>query len=173
MMINNNCDLYIKCSNFLYNEALLLDNHKFDEWLELLDDDLEYLVPVRTTKGDSIEEEVTNENFIIKASKDYFKVTISRLKDNYGWASKQHSRTRRNVSNIIINNAYSSGNSIHVELTNNLLLIRTERDEYHPYILSALRSDTLKLLKERVLLTKRYVILDHSNIPMYNLYFPL
>jgi ethylbenzene dioxygenase beta subunit len=172
-MIKDKFDLYIKCSSFLYNEALLLDSNKFDEWLELLAEDLEYAIPIRITQGESVEDEVTNENFIMKAGKEYFKVLAKRLKHQYGWASKEHSRTRRHVSNILIKNIYTSNNSLYVELTNNLLLIRTEKDEYHYSILSALRKDALKVLENRVLLAKRYVILDHSNIPMHNLYFPL
>ncbi len=31
---------------FLYKEAYLLDEHKFDEWLELFTDDVEYLIPL-------------------------------------------------------------------------------------------------------------------------------
>ena len=32
---------------FLYREAHLLDDQRFDEWLELFTDDVEYLVPLR------------------------------------------------------------------------------------------------------------------------------
>jgi len=172
-MIEDKFDLYIKCSGFLYNEALLLDSNKFDEWLELLDEDLEYAIPIRITQGESVEDEVVNDSFIMKGGKKYFMVHVKRLKHEYGWAAKQRSRTRRFISNILIKNIFTSNDSIYVELTNNLLLIRTEKDEYSTIILSALRKDTLKVLKDRVLLAKRYVILDHSNIPMHNLYFPL
>ena len=32
---------------FLSREAHLLDEHRFDEWLELFTDDVEYLIPLR------------------------------------------------------------------------------------------------------------------------------
>ena len=31
---------------FLYKEAYLLDEHKYDEWLDLFTDDVEYLIPL-------------------------------------------------------------------------------------------------------------------------------
>lgn len=38
---------------FLYREAHLLDEHRYDEWLELFTDDVEYLIPLREhTQGD-------------------------------------------------------------------------------------------------------------------------
>ena len=31
----------------LYREAHLLDEHRFDEWLDLFTDDVEYVIPLR------------------------------------------------------------------------------------------------------------------------------
>jgi len=37
----------------LYREAYLLDEHRFDEWLELFTDDVEYVIPLReNVQGD-------------------------------------------------------------------------------------------------------------------------
>lgn len=34
-------------TEFLYREAYLLDEHRFDEWLDLFTDDVEYVIPLR------------------------------------------------------------------------------------------------------------------------------
>ena len=43
--------LQYQVEQFLYHEAALLDARRFDEWYALLADDLEYWMPVRSTRS--------------------------------------------------------------------------------------------------------------------------
>ena len=53
-------ELHGRVTAFLYHEAELLDANRFAEWLELLAPEIEYRMPVRTTKflldGDGFED---------------------------------------------------------------------------------------------------------------------
>ncbi|BBD72119.1 hypothetical protein HS1genome_0508 [Sulfodiicoccus acidiphilus] len=159
-------EAHFKASNFLYAEASLLDEGRLEEWLDLLSEDLEYVIPVRV--GHASGEQFSGQAFLVNADKAYFKATVSRLRDEYGWASKQRSKTRRFVTNVVI---LKSGKEM--EVSSNLLLVRTEKDEAQTYIVSATRRDVLKEVDGKLKLKKRTVLLDHENLPMYNLYFPL
>ena len=43
--------LQYEVEQFLYHEAALLDDRRFHEWLELLTDDVEYWMPIRSTRA--------------------------------------------------------------------------------------------------------------------------
>ena len=42
-------DLYLEIATFLFDEADLLDSGRFEEWLELLADDVVYEMPLTLT----------------------------------------------------------------------------------------------------------------------------
>ena len=43
--------LHHEVTQFLLHEAELLDGRRFDDWLELLAEDMQYSMPVRVTRG--------------------------------------------------------------------------------------------------------------------------
>ena len=52
--------LKFEAEEFLYYEADLLDSRRFDEWLNLLADDIHYWMPLRrTTQAKEVEKEFT------------------------------------------------------------------------------------------------------------------
>src|SRR5436305_1499167 len=54
-------ELYGRVLEFLHREAELLDTYKFDAWLGLFTEDIDYRMPVRTTRflteGDGFEDD--------------------------------------------------------------------------------------------------------------------
>jgi len=40
--------LRLEVEDFLWNEADLLDEHQYEEWLDLLTDDVTYWMPIRS-----------------------------------------------------------------------------------------------------------------------------
>ena len=60
MNIQENMLLQHEVEQFLYHEARLLDERKFDDWLALLTDDVHYWMPIRrTTTVREIDDEFT------------------------------------------------------------------------------------------------------------------
>jgi len=82
---------------FLYYEADLMDEHRYDEWLALWADDALYWVP---TGRDEIDPK--REISLIYDDRTRLRVRIARLKSGFAHAQEPKSRMRRVVSNIVI-----------------------------------------------------------------------
>lgn len=82
--------------DFLYREALLLDEWRLDEWLALLTDDATYRVP----SNDAPDADPANALFLIADDIHRIRGRVARLKDPHAHAEFPHSRTRRLVTNV-------------------------------------------------------------------------
>ncbi|MBI3799700.1 MAG: aromatic-ring-hydroxylating dioxygenase subunit beta [Deltaproteobacteria bacterium] len=82
---------------FLYYEAQLMDEHRYDEWLALWTDDALYWVP---TGRDEIDPK--REISLIYDDRVRLQLRVSRLKSGFAHAQEPKSRMRRVVSNIVI-----------------------------------------------------------------------
>jgi len=82
---------------FLYYEADLMDEHRYDEWLALWTDDALYWVPTGHDKIDP-----KREISLIYDDRTRLQVRIGRLKSGFAHAQEPKSRMRRVVSNIVI-----------------------------------------------------------------------
>lgn len=149
---------------FLKKEAELLDDRKFEEWLELLSDNVEYYVPVRSTHGNT-EADPDNE-FIdlahVDDSKHRLEKRVERLDTEYAWAEQPPSRTRHFVSNVRVSE-HEDGK---FEVKSNLLLYVTRGDAADPTILSGERHDVISRRDSELRLTERTVYLDNTTLPL-------
>lgn len=82
---------------FIYNEAQLMDEHRYDEWLALWSDDALYWVP---SGRDEIDPK--REISLVYDDRVRLQVRIARLKSGFAHAQEPKSRMRRVVSNIVI-----------------------------------------------------------------------
>jgi 3-phenylpropionate/cinnamic acid dioxygenase small subunit len=85
---------------FIYYEAQLMDEHRYDEWLALWTDDALYWVP---TGRDNIDPK--REISLIYDDRVRLQTRIARLKSGFAHAQEPKSRMRRVVSNIVIEEA--------------------------------------------------------------------
>lgn len=92
---------------FLYHEAALLDAWKLDEWLALLTDDARYRVP----SNDAPDGDPANTLFLIADDIARIRGRVARLKDPQAHAEFPHSRTRRMITNVRIENVVSGTHS--------------------------------------------------------------
>lgn len=88
---------------FLYHEAALLDAWKLDEWLALLTDDARYRVP----SNDAPDGDPASTLFLIADDIARIRGRVARLKDPQAHAEFPHSRTRRMITNVRIENVVS------------------------------------------------------------------
>ena len=89
-----------KVEQFLYHEAQLMDEHRFDEWLALWEEDALYWVP---TGRDDINPD--REISLIYDDRVRLELRIARLKSGFAHAQEPKSRMRRVVSNIVVEEA--------------------------------------------------------------------
>ena len=81
--------------NFIYREARLMDEHRYDEWEALWTDDAIYWVPCDGDDTDPL-----HHVSIIYADRSGIAARITRLKTGAAWSQEPKSNLRRVVSNI-------------------------------------------------------------------------
>lgn len=91
---------------FLYKEARLLDDRRFNDWLELLTDDISYTMPTRYNRlraGPDEQWEVErelDELCYFEETKASLTQRVQRFFSGMAWAEEPPSRTRHLITNI-------------------------------------------------------------------------
>jgi p-cumate 2,3-dioxygenase subunit beta len=88
---------YRQVEQFLFHEAQLMDEHRFDEWLALWDPDVLYWAPAGRDEVDP-----DREISLIYDDRIRLELRIARLKSGFAHAQEPRSRMRRLLSNIAI-----------------------------------------------------------------------
>src|SRR6516165_3270747 len=90
--------------DFLYYEADLLDERRYDEWLGLLAEDMRYWMPMRrNVKVDDLEREFTREGVDISwfdEGKETLTRRVKQIQTGIHWAEEPVSRISHMLSNI-------------------------------------------------------------------------
>ncbi|MFI7025619.1 aromatic-ring-hydroxylating dioxygenase subunit beta [Micromonospora sp. NPDC049900] len=84
--------------DFLYGEALLLDEWRLDEWLQLFEEGAQYEVPTTDNASGAI----ASSGFFVCDDHALLRARVKRLKSRMAHAENPHSRTHRIVSNVVI-----------------------------------------------------------------------
>jgi ethylbenzene dioxygenase subunit beta len=153
---------------FLNLEAELLDERRFDDWLELLDEELLYQMPVRSTRPDGQGPEFSEAMMHFDETRGTLATRIERLNSGDAWAEVPPSRTRHFVTNIRV---APGADDTTIEARSNLLLARTRGDEAVYQWLTAERRDVVRRHDAGWRLLRRTILLDVTTLPTYNLAF--
>jgi len=159
--------LQYEVEQFLYHEAALLDERRFVEWLDLLDPELEYWMPVRSTRamGDEAHEFAKlGEGAFYDDDKTSMEQRVRKLHTGFAWAEDPPSRTRHNVNNIRIRER--SNDRLAVEC--NFFIVRTRLANDNDFW-SGFRRDVLRERERGFTLVKRHLFLDHVSLDSKNL----
>jgi ethylbenzene dioxygenase subunit beta len=165
-------DLRADVTEFLYQEAELLDEGRLREWLDLLTEDVRYQVPIRITKELGPEAGVTGvveDAYHLDEDRDSLEMRVERVETGFAWAEDPPSRIRHFVSNVRV--AEVSGRDGEVAVRSSVLVYRSRWDEPSYDILSARRLDVLRRVDGGWKLAERRVILDNTTLPTLNLSF--
>jgi ethylbenzene dioxygenase beta subunit len=153
---------------FLFHEAALLDERRFDEWLGLLDENLSYRMPVRSTRPEGQGSEFSEQMLHFDETRETLAMRVDRLKSGDAWAEVPPSRTRHYVTNVRIT---ATDANERFEARTNLLLARTRGDEGVYQWLTAERRDVVRHQQGQWRLLAREILLDATTLPTYNLAF--
>ncbi len=159
--------LFTRVTQFLNHEAELLNQRQFDDWLDLVTEDIQYVVPIRVAReaGDDVNEfnaasQHFNENY------DEIRERIVRFQKDYAWSENPPSRIRRLVTNVIPERTEDG-----ITVTSSVLIYRSRRDKDEPDILSGRREDELVEIDGELKIDNRRVLLDNTKIPTKNFAF--
>jgi 3-phenylpropionate/cinnamic acid dioxygenase small subunit len=162
-------------AEFLYVEAELLDERRYDDWLALLADDVRYWMPMRRNVkfGDS-EREFTRERDDI-AWFDEGKETLTRrvrqIQTGIHWAEEPQSRIAHLLSNVQLLEATPSVADPREVTAKCRFLIYRNRVETETDLLVGKREDTLRRAGDTWQIARRKIILDQNVLMTKNLTF--
>jgi 3-phenylpropionate/cinnamic acid dioxygenase small subunit len=159
---------------FLYEEAELLDQRRYGEWLDLLADDLVYFMPMRRNvkAGEHAARENTREGRDISWF-DEDKWTLSKRCDQImtgqHWAEEPLSRVCHMVSNVQLLDATPTVEAAREVVARSRFLVWQNRVETESYIFVGKRTDTLRKESGAWKLARREIILDQNVLLAKNL----
>lgn len=155
-----------RCQAFLAQEAELLDDGRLHEWLDLLSEDLEYVVPRRVTRERGSElGEFRDDSFHFRETKETMKSRVERFDKEYAWSENPPSRTRRIVGNVRVEGCWND----RIELRSNFLLSRSQGDTTKTTIIPGERHDVVIEQGGTLKLLRRSVFIDYTIIPTKNI----
>jgi 3-phenylpropionate/cinnamic acid dioxygenase small subunit len=152
--------------DFLLLEAELLDDGRFDDWLALLAPEVDYRMPVRTTRERKDGTGFATDAFHFAENRHRLELRVARLSSGSAWAEEPPSRTRHFVTNV---RARAGSGADEVGARSNLLLYRTRGDARHHDLLAAERHDVLQRVGGAWKLAKRIILLDQTTVSTHNL----
>jgi 3-phenylpropionate/cinnamic acid dioxygenase small subunit len=159
---------------FLFEEADLLDQRRYDEWLATLADDLVYFMPMRRNvkAGAHAERENTREGRDISwfdEDKWTLGKRIEQIKTGYHWAEEPLSRVCHMVSNVRLLEATPSVAVPSEVVVGSRFLVYQNRAEYETNLFVGKRVDRLRRAGERWLLARREITLEQNVLLAKNL----
>lgn len=159
--------LQYEVEQFLYHEARLLDERKFDEWLNLLTDDIHYWMPIRrTTMARDIDSEFTRPGAMafFDDDKNFLQLRVKKNSANNAWSENPPSRTRHFVTNIRIVDIQDE--DITIKANFHLYRTRLDSDEDSWF---GHRKDVLRRVDGSFMLARRHIFLEHTVIMSQNM----
>lgn len=158
-------ELLATVTQFLALEAKLLDEGREEDWLELLDEELLYVVPIRLATENRADE-IQRRAFRIRDTKYHVRMRLQRLGTGHAYSEIPPSRTMRLVGSVLVQRTAEADV---VDVTSALLVYRQRGIDDHFDLIPCRRNDTLRLTAEGPRLLTREVVLTEVGIATPNL----
>ena len=167
--------LKYQVEEFLYQEAEILDERRFEEWLDLLTDDVRYWMPMRrNVKFGELEREFTREGQDINwfdEGKDTLTRRVNQILTGVHWAEEPLSRICHTVSNVQVLQATPSVSEPTDVAVKCRFFIYRNRVETETDLLVGKREDVLRKVNGSWKIAQRKVVLDQNILLAKNLTF--
>jgi biphenyl 2,3-dioxygenase beta subunit len=152
---------------FYYDEAALLDAHRYDEWLALFSDDANYFMPIRRTRMQrELDREFTKpgEMAFFSDTKTLLAGRVAKLKSGRSWAEDPPSRTRHLITNVRV--VRDNGRELEVE--SNFHVYRTRLNSEESSWIGS-RHDVLRRVEGSFQIADRKIFLEQTVLLSRNL----
>jgi 3-phenylpropionate/cinnamic acid dioxygenase small subunit len=160
-------DLWYALMQFYIHEAWLLDERKFDDWLELFTDDVFYFMPRRrNVHRKDLAQELTEvgDLAIFEDDKTYLRMRVERLQTGMAWAEDPPSRTRHLIGNLVVEPLPNG----EIQAKTAFILYRSHH-ETDENIFAGSREDVLRQVAGQWKIARRVIVLDANVILAKNL----
>lgn len=147
--------------SLLIDEYWLLDNSHFEQWLDMLADDIRYWAPVRENLARD-EESFEQADLLTHFDEDRttLGLRVARLRSGFAHAEEPPSRIRHFVSNIKVHGD-STSQLIHV--ASNFMVFRG-RPGVEEHLFVGARDDQWRRTENGLKLAERLIVFDHDVI---------
>ncbi len=167
--------LRFEVEDFLNREADLVDERRFDEWLTLFSDDLQYRMPlVRNVAAPSISGEYLTGPLDVSwfdEGKETLATRVAQIKTGVHWAEEPPSRTSHLVTNVrIVKATPSVAEAREVELSCKFLVYRNRNTDTEDTLIGR-RADVLRRSGDSWLICRRTLYINQSVLLAGNLSF--
>ena len=153
---------------FLFHEAELLDERRYEEWLDLFTEDAHYFMPMRqNVPADEMEREFTREGTDVNwfdEGKDTLTRRVKQIRTGVHWAEQPPSRICHMVSNVQVLAASPSEVSV-----KSRFLVYRNRVETETDFLVGKREDVLRRVNGGFKIARRKIVLDQNVLLAKNL----
>jgi phthalate 3,4-dioxygenase beta subunit len=157
---------HLQAHQWLVEETYLLDAQSYEAWLDLLTDDIHYVMPVRVTTalGSGFDTAPGMAHF----DEDKYSLSrrVARFLTEHAWTEDPPSRLRHHLSNV---RTFATEDEDHLVVESAVLLFRSRGDVREAAVVSAGREDLLRRADDGWKLARRTILLDESVIRMQNL----
>lgn len=162
-------ELWFEVQQFLVREARLIDDRRFEEWLDLFTDDAVYWMPGRSNvwRSGAVEDSVTKpgELAIFEDTKATLTTRVARLRTGMAWGEEPPSRTRHLITNVEVE---PDADPTQLRVRSNFLVYRAQF-EYEKDIFAGMREDVLRRIGGDLKIAKRTLRLEdvvHDSQPL-------
>jgi ethylbenzene dioxygenase subunit beta len=160
-------EVRLEVERFLFWEARLLDHERYEEWLELLADDIHYWVPGienRNRKDELGAYSPGHMAYFDDGKKDLAR-RIARFTSDTAWSENPPTRHFHLIGNVEV----FAGEKADELVVHSLILCHRWRYEKDEDVLYGRREDLLRRTVRGLLLARRRVVLSHNILPAKNL----
>jgi 3-phenylpropionate/cinnamic acid dioxygenase small subunit len=168
-------DIHFEVGQFYYEEAELLDDGRFADWLELLADDLDYWMPTRTNRlrrQQALSIAARGEAGYYDETKESLAWRIRRFDSGMAWAEDPPSRTRHLITNIVVRHIdpgqHPDFSAEDLEVRSAFLVYRN-RLEREENVFAGRRVDILRRTAEGLRVARRVILLDQHVLQAKNI----
>nr|AYA78736.1 aromatic-ring-hydroxylating oxygenase beta subunit [uncultured bacterium] len=161
-------ELYLKMQQRLYEEARVLDEERFGDWLDMLSDDVRYVMPMpeRCYRKDHTEQSNAQwQAYIFDDNKDVLKMRIARLESGFVWCEDPRNVIRHLVHNVEVYRAPEPDTLC----VHSLVEIHRNRLDGEQRRLLATRVDHWRATDDDYLLARREGVFCHAIVADSNL----
>lgn len=161
--------------DFLYHEVELLDDRRYEDWLDLFTDDARYWMPMRRNVPHAeLDREFTREGLDVNwfdEGKDTLGRRVKQILTGVHWAEEPPSRICHMISNVRILSTTPAGPAPTEVTVGCRFLIYRNRVETETDLLVGKRDDVLRCADGRWKIARRKIVLDQSVLLAKNLTF--
>lgn len=157
---------HLQAHQWLVDEAYLLDAQRYDDWLDLLADDIRYVMPVRVTTAAGAGPGTSPGMAHFDENKYSLSRRVARFATEHAWTEDPPSRLRHHITNV---RTFATADPGHLVVDSGVLLYRSRGDVREAALISAGREDLLRRAGTGWQLARRTILADDSVLRTQNL----